>query len=239
MAIPIDDGRSGGPLAVGVHVYEFIPEEQAERSDPDVLLPHQLEDGRTYVLVMSNGSGLYRYNIGDVVRVRGFAMRTPCIEFLHRAGSTCSLTGEKLTEDQVTMAIGDVAKALDLRVVGFTLAPAKGGFPRYVAYVELGGDVDRKLLADVPRAARRCARAAQHRVRRQAQLRTARGARARARRSRQLRGATAAATRGWRERQPDQADASHPRSELRRSVRDPRAIPCVLAASSCGDCRSR
>jgi len=150
MAIPIDDGRSGGPLAVGVHVYEFIPEEQADRTDPDVLLPHQLEDGRTYVLVLSNGSGLYRYNIGDVVRVRGFALRTPCIEFLHRAGSTCSLTGEKLTEDQVTMAVGDVARALDLRIVGFTLAPAKGGFPRYVAYVEVAGTVDRKVLATFP-----------------------------------------------------------------------------------------
>lgn len=150
MAIPIDDGRSGGPLAIGVHVYEFIPEDQADRSDPDVLLPEQLEDGRTYVLVLSNGSGLYRYNIGDVVRVRGFVGRTPCIEFLHRAGSTCSLTGEKLTEDQVTMAVGDVARSLALRIVGFTLAPAKVGFPRYVAYVELDGDADPRALASFP-----------------------------------------------------------------------------------------
>ncbi len=150
MAIPIDDGRSGGPLAVGVHVYEFIPEDQADRADPDVLLPHELEDGKTYVLVLSNGSGLYRYNIGDVVRVRGFVERTPCIEFLHRAGSTCSLTGEKLTEDQVTMAVGDVAKALDLSIAGFTLAPAKGGFPRYIAYVEFDRPADARAKAAFP-----------------------------------------------------------------------------------------
>ncbi len=150
MAIPIDDERSGGPLAVGVHVYEFIPEDQADRSDPEVLQPHQLEDGKSYVLVLSNCSGLYRYNIGDVVRVRGFVGRTPCIEFLHRAGATCSITGEKLTEDQVTAAVRDVARALELRIAGFTLAPARGGFPRYVAYVELDGAADRKALAAFP-----------------------------------------------------------------------------------------
>ncbi len=150
MAIPIEDGRSGGPLALGVHLYEFVPEEQADRSDPDVLLPHQLEDGRTYVVVLSNGSGLYRYDIGDVVRVRGFVGRTPCVEFLHRAGATCSLTGEKLTEDQVTSAVRDVARALDLRIEDFTLAPAKGGFPRYVAYVEFVGTPEPRALASFP-----------------------------------------------------------------------------------------
>jgi len=150
MAIPIEDGTSGGPLALGVHFYEFVPEEQADKSDPDVLQPHELEDGKTYVVVLSNGSGLYRYDIGDVVRVRGFVGRTPCIEFLHRAGATCSLTGEKLTEDQVTQAVRDVARALDLRIEGFTLAPAKGGFPRYVAYVELSGVPEPRALAAFP-----------------------------------------------------------------------------------------
>ncbi|MBC8072103.1 MAG: GH3 auxin-responsive promoter family protein [Deltaproteobacteria bacterium] len=150
MAIPIDDGRSGGPLALGVHLYEFIPEDEIDRPDPTVLLPHQLEDGKTYVIVLTNGSGLWRYNIGDVVRVRGFVERTPAIEFLHRAGSTCSLTGEKLTEDQVTAAVRDVARALELTVQGFTLAPAPSGFPRYIAYVEFAGEPDPRGLRQFP-----------------------------------------------------------------------------------------
>jgi len=136
MAIPMEDGRSGGPLGIGVHFYEFVPEDQIERPNPDVLLPHELEDGRTYVLILTNGSGLYRYNIGDVIRVNGRIGNTPCIEFLHRAGATCSLTGEKLTEGQVTDAIADTARALDLEIASFTLAPAKAGFPHYVAMVE-------------------------------------------------------------------------------------------------------
>jgi hypothetical protein len=151
MAIPLQDGRSGGPVAVGVHFYEFVPEDQADRADPDVYLPHELEEGRTYVVVLTNGAGLYRYDIGDVVRVTGFMERTPCIEFLHRAGSTCSLTGEKLTEDQVTAAMSDTAAALDVSIESFTLAPAKQGFPHYVALVEFAGETSRDQLIAFPR----------------------------------------------------------------------------------------
>jgi hypothetical protein len=146
MAIPMQDGGSGGPVAVGLHFYEFVPEDQIDRPEPDVLLPHQLEEGHKYVLILTNGSGLYRYNIGDVVRVTGFVGRTPCIEFLHRAGSTCSLTGEKLTEDQVTAAVSDAASALDVSIKSFTLAPAKTGFPHYVALVEFSDEPARPRL---------------------------------------------------------------------------------------------
>ncbi len=150
MAVPVGDGSSGGAVALGAHLHEFVPEDEIERSDPTVLSPHELEVGRTYVMIMSNASGLYRYNIGDVVRVVRFEQRTPIIEFLHRAGSTCSLTGEKLTEDQVTAAVSDVAEQLGLAVESFTLAPAKGGFPHYVALVEFKQEPARAILEDFP-----------------------------------------------------------------------------------------
>lgn len=150
MAVPLHDGRSGGALALGANLFEFVPEDEIDAPSPTVLSPHELSQGETYVMVLSNASGLYRYNIGDVVRVTGFEGRTPMIEFLHRAGSTCSLTGEKLTEDQVTAAVSDVADQLGLAITSFTLAPAKQGFPHYVAMIELGREADRSVLAEVP-----------------------------------------------------------------------------------------
>src|SRR5690606_23034695 len=115
------------------------------------LLPHELEVGQKYVLILTNGSGLYRYNIGDVIRVPGKVRNTPMIEFLHRAGRTCSMTGEKLTEDQVTAAVSEVAAQLGLAVESFTLRPAAEGFPRYVALVELKQSVDEGVLRQFPR----------------------------------------------------------------------------------------
>ena len=150
MAVPVEDGCSGGALAIGANLFEFVPEDEHDSPDPTVLSPHELEVGRSYVLVLSNAAGLYRYDIGDVVRVVRMQERTPVIEFLHRAGSTCSLTGEKLTEDQVTAAVSDVAEQLGLAVESFTLAPAKSGFPHYVAMIELSNEAERSVLAEVP-----------------------------------------------------------------------------------------
>jgi hypothetical protein len=147
LAIPLRDGESGGVLAIGVHFYEFIPEEQYERASPDVLLPHQLEAGRQYVVVLSNASGLYRYDIGDVVRVLRFEQRTPVIEFQYRVGRTCSFTGEKLTEAQVSAAAGDASAELGVAVHAFTLIPVLDvGLPHYRWLVEVGDGVDLAAL---------------------------------------------------------------------------------------------
>lgn len=152
MAIPVQSGLSGGVCPVGLHVYEFIPEDEYEAANPRVLSPHELEVGGRYVVILSNGSGLYRYDIGDVVRVTGFVDKTPVYEFLHRAGRTCSLTGEKLTEAQVSAAIGDVTRQLALSIESFTVAPAASGFPHYVALVEFAGDALQPALRRFPAA---------------------------------------------------------------------------------------
>ena len=157
IAIPLEDNTSGGVLATNTHFYEFIPEEQAEQPNPDVLLAHELEVDRSYVLLLSTSSGLYRYDIGDVVRVTGFEAATPIVEFLYRVGATCSLTGEKLTEEQVVQAFEAAASHLEITADWFTLFPANEPLPHYVILVEpasggndrgvssLGLEVDRQL----------------------------------------------------------------------------------------------
>jgi hypothetical protein len=139
IAIPMQDRVSGGVLATPFGFFEFIPEADAESRDPRVLLASELEVGERYVVLLSTSAGLYRYNIGDIVRVTGKAGRTPIVEFLHRSGSTCSMTGEKLTEEQVVGAVSAVAARLELPVEGFTLHPAPDGFPRYVLVIEPAG----------------------------------------------------------------------------------------------------
>jgi hypothetical protein len=160
IAIPLADPGAGAVLAADVHFFEFIPEEQAEDANPETLLAHQLELDRRYVVVLSTTGGLYRYNIGDVVRVRGFAGAAPRLEFLYRTGATCSLTGEKLTEEQVSSAMAAAVRRSRLGVVAFTAQPAAEGFPRYLFLVELERPQDRgrakALLAAIDRELGRC-----------------------------------------------------------------------------------
>jgi hypothetical protein len=152
IAIPHEDHRSGGLLATPIHFYEFIPEEQAERAAPDVLLAHELEVGRNYVVLLSTSAGLYRYNIADVLHVSGKKGRTPIVEFLYRTGATSSITGEKLTEDQVVATVGALAARHRLALEGFTLAPAQDGFPRYVLLAELSALPAPETLRGLPGA---------------------------------------------------------------------------------------
>src|SRR6266576_1540346 len=131
IAIPFEDGVSGGALAVDIHFYEFIPEELADWDDPPTLLAHEIELGGKYVVVLSTSAGLYRYNIGDVVQVRDFIGTTPVVEFLYRTGHTCSMTGEKLTEEQVAGAVSHAASRLGLHMRTFTMCPVATPYPHY------------------------------------------------------------------------------------------------------------
>ena len=62
---------------------------------------HELELGKVYSIIISQKGGLYRYRIGDRVRVTHYYLKTPCLEFLGRTETTSDLVGEKLHEDFV------------------------------------------------------------------------------------------------------------------------------------------
>jgi hypothetical protein len=44
----------------------------------------QAEIGELYEVVITNASGLYRYRLGDVVKVCGFHHQAPIVEFMYR-----------------------------------------------------------------------------------------------------------------------------------------------------------
>lgn len=84
--------RGSYPLAVTSHFFEFVS------AEGDVLGAHALERGKTYEVVVSNGGGLWRYRLGDMVECDGHCALTPTLRFLGRAGNVSDLRGEKLSE---------------------------------------------------------------------------------------------------------------------------------------------
>ncbi len=105
MTIPIEDGTAAGVLDVRHHYFEFIPEEQANRDQPETVEATDLIEGRNYFIVLTTAGGLYRYNISDLVRCVGYHGQAPLIEFLNKGAHYSSLTGEKLSEHQVIAAV--------------------------------------------------------------------------------------------------------------------------------------
>src|SRR3954453_17758789 len=114
MTIPMADGSPSGVLDVTSHVFDVIPEEEGTSTDPTVLAAHELQEGRTYYILLTTAYGLYRYNIYDVVRCTGFHNQTPLVEFLSKGAHFANITGEKVSEYQVTAAMADVLRAMNL-----------------------------------------------------------------------------------------------------------------------------
>ena len=118
------------PLAITSHFFEFIDDTGAVR------LADELRDGAEYDVVVTNGGGLWRYRLGDRVRVDGRLASTPSLRFLGRSGGGSDRRGEKLTEEFVAACLRELFT--DPTAVRFSLlAPedeAEGC--RYVLFVE-------------------------------------------------------------------------------------------------------
>jgi GH3 auxin-responsive promoter len=135
-ATPLVNAGAAGVLNVTSHFFEFIPADQRDRDDPDVLLCEELEADHEYYVLLTTSAGLYRYDIDDVVRVVDFHRRTPVIEFVRKGLGVSSITGEKLTEAQVTAALVDVVDRYGYHLDHVTVGVEWGDPPCYAVYGE-------------------------------------------------------------------------------------------------------
>ena len=138
MTIPFEDNTSAGVLDIESHFFEFIPVDEIDSTDPVVLEAHELERDAEYFILLTTSSGLYRYNIFDVVRCTGFRGTTPLLEFRHKGQHLSSIAGEKLSESQVVESVGAVCQQLGFSVQQFTLTPEWGEPPGYTLFVASG-----------------------------------------------------------------------------------------------------
>jgi hypothetical protein len=137
--IPIDDATPAGVLDVTTHYFEFLPEAEADSANPTVLQAHELQEGGRYFILPTTWFGLYRYQIHDLVRCAGFHNRTPLIEFLSKGSHFSNLTGEKLSEYQVTQSVAEALHELDLTLGTYSVAPVwDDEQPYYGLFVERG-----------------------------------------------------------------------------------------------------
>lgn len=94
--------RGSTPLAIRSHFFEFLDSGGEPRGG------HDLERGQQYEVVLTNGAGLWRYRLGDVVECVGALSATPTLRFVGRAGHGSDLRGEKLSE----VFVADVLRSL-------------------------------------------------------------------------------------------------------------------------------
>ena len=123
LTLPVADGSPAGVLAVDSGFYEFIPEEAMDAPSPPILLAHELEVGRRYDIVLSGENGLYRYDLNDIVEVRGFHRRTPLVAFVRKGRDMTSITGEKLHLNHLQAAVREAEDVTKVGIWQFRLIP--------------------------------------------------------------------------------------------------------------------
>ena len=137
-SIPITDQGAGGILALTSHFFEFVEESDMESDNPRFMTLDGLRQGGRYYIFFSTAGGLYRYNINDLVEVSGFVENTPVIQFVRKGLGVSSITGEKVTEEQVLVALRQAVKQLSLEEISHFTAEVELGYPPfYVCYSEL------------------------------------------------------------------------------------------------------
>lgn len=90
--------------------FEFILESEINNENPKVYQADELEIGKRYNVIVTTPSGLYRYDMTDIVTVTGTYNQFPKIQFLQKSNGIISLTGEKLSERQFIHAVHDTEK---------------------------------------------------------------------------------------------------------------------------------
>lgn len=89
LTIPLIKAHGFAPLSNSIF-FEFESENQ------NIYRLHELRGGQTYNLIITTPGGLYRYRLGDKVKVAKHFRETPCLDFLGRGSGTTDLFGEKM-----------------------------------------------------------------------------------------------------------------------------------------------
>ncbi|CAN8256476.1 unnamed protein product [Cochlearia groenlandica] len=129
--------------------FEFIEVEKDHQEtcrvmpkNPPIVDLVDVKIGHDYELVVTTFSGLYRYRVGDVLRVAGFYNNAPQFYFVGRQKVVLSIDLDKTYEEDLLKAVTNATVLLEpqgLMLVDFTSHVDSSSFPgHYVIYWELG-----------------------------------------------------------------------------------------------------
>ncbi|KAL0428768.1 UNVERIFIED_CONTAM: Jasmonoyl--L-amino acid synthetase JAR4 [Sesamum radiatum] len=143
--------------------FEFIPLKEdisgheQERTcklsaEPQPVGLTEVKVGEEYEIILTNFAGLYRYRLGDVVKVKGFHNSTPELQFVCRRNLLLTVNIDKNTEKDLQLAVEAAAKLLaeeKLEVVDFTSRVDFSTEPgHYVIFWEISGDPRDEILQE-------------------------------------------------------------------------------------------
>ena len=132
-------------LMPGNAYYEFIPK-KGKRAIPMT----ELTVGCEYEPVITTFSGLYRYKMGDLLRLTGFVGQAPVFEVAGRRTHVIDIAGEKIDGSTATEAVERLAAKCALSLSDFAIGIDTRTMPNgYFLFYEADGVPEKKDLGSV------------------------------------------------------------------------------------------
>ncbi|XP_062224673.1 jasmonoyl--L-amino acid synthetase JAR4-like isoform X2 [Phragmites australis] len=140
--------------------FEFIPLKTSDGgaaaeacyayAEPEPIGLTEVTVGEHYEVVMTTFAGLYRYRLGDVVKVAGFYNSTPKLKFVCRRNLMLSINIDKNSEQDLQLAVDGAAKILaaeKLEVIDYSSHADLSRDPgHYVIFWELNAEANDDVL---------------------------------------------------------------------------------------------
>ncbi|KAL1367052.1 hypothetical protein HN51_021108 [Arachis hypogaea] len=136
--------------------FEFIPQNKGDSDfidvEPEPVGLTQVKVGQEYEIVITTPAGLYRYRLGDVVKVMGFYNSSPQLKFVRRSSLLLTINIDKNTEKDLQLAVEEASKFLaeeKLEVVDYTSYVDVSKDPgHYVIVWEISGEASEEVLSE-------------------------------------------------------------------------------------------
>ncbi len=134
--------------------FEFVPMDERDKPNPTRVPLWGVERDRLYSILVTTVSGLYAYEIGDIVRFPSIAPHR--IEFAGRTAGCLSVTQELTTHIEIEQAVAYAIKQVPCRTLDFGAAADVGvagtAKSRYVLYAEFDASAEPKSLEQLAAA---------------------------------------------------------------------------------------
>ncbi|XP_073270349.1 jasmonoyl--L-amino acid synthetase JAR6-like [Primulina huaijiensis] len=133
--------------------FEFIPlNEDFNGVEQTPVGLTEVKVGEEYEVIVTNFAGLYRYRLGDVVKVKGFHNSSPELQFVCRRNLLLTINIDKNTEKDLQLSVEAAAKLLaaeNLEVIDFTSQVDTSTDPgHYVIFWEMSGDPKDEIVQE-------------------------------------------------------------------------------------------
>jgi len=136
ISIGISKDGISGVLPLNTTFFEFI---DFNKEKKEVITVDKLKLNRKYKVIITTQEGLYRYDMGDVVKVTSFFKKIPEIKFFTRE-NYLNIAGELAYEDEIVKALKKSFTEENFKIKYYTVIPYLKDLskkPRYEILIDL------------------------------------------------------------------------------------------------------